>query len=164
MPNSEIDSTNVNSIILDASTLMDSLHFNDALGIIDNAISIYANNYELIYMKAICSEHLNNLATAYYLYKLSIYIAQYENQSEDVAIIQASLNQLCNNSDNSEELIPYNLNKALENIIKERILNNEFLITNLYSLLSFLIAAYMIVIRLRLILQYQKIQHSYISC
>ena len=53
MPNSEIDSTNVNSIILDASTLMDSLHFNDALGIIDNAISIYANNYELIYMKAV---------------------------------------------------------------------------------------------------------------
>lgn len=77
MPNSEIDYANVNSVILHASTLMDSLHFNDALGIIDNAISIYANNYELIYMKAICSEHLNNLATAYYLYKLSIYIAQY---------------------------------------------------------------------------------------
>ena len=129
MPNSEIDYANVNSVILHASTLMDSLHFNDALGIIDNAISIYANNYELIYMKAICSEHLNNLATAYYLYKLSIYIAQYENQSEDVAIIQASLNQLCNNSCDSDELTSYNLNKALENIIKERIHNNEFIFT-----------------------------------
>ncbi|MBD9304424.1 MAG: hypothetical protein EGS63_06525 [Lachnospira sp.] len=121
-------SDNINTIIIHASSLIESGNYIEAFNIINNALVTYANNYELIYMRGICCYNLNDYAAAYYLFRLAIFIANTNKEADDVIIIQESLNTLCSDK-NSSSLTPYVLNNALFNIISDRIHNKEFIIT-----------------------------------
>ena len=83
-----------------------------------------ADNYELIYMLAMCAETENNIEIAFYLYKLAIYICK---SNEDEKIIQNELNRMCisANADN------YKLGKALEAVIIGMIKLNGFYLIQL---------------------------------
>ena len=120
----ECHSDNINSIILQASSFMDNAKYNKALDLINNGINLDKNNYELIFMKALCLVQLGYIEDAYYLYKLAIFISDSSN-SNDSAIINNEFEHMCSNS-NAD---PYKLGKALEHLIIERIKLKEYTIT-----------------------------------
>ena len=124
MPTSEnrCCSNNINSIILRASSFMDNAEYNKALDFINNGIKLDNNNYELIFMKAICLEQSGYIEDAYYLYKLAIFIANNSN-SNDESIINSEFTRMCscNNAD------PYKLGKSLEHLITEHIKLHEYI-------------------------------------
>ena len=126
MPTSEnrCCSNNINSIILRASSFMDNAEYNKALDFINNGIKLDNNNYELIFMKAICLEQSGYIEDAYYLYKLAIFIANNSN-SNDESIINSEFTRMCscNNAD------PYKLGKSLEHLITEHIKLHEYTTT-----------------------------------
>lgn len=59
-------------IILKASSYMDNSSFDSALNTIQNGLSISPDNYELIFMSALCYEQINEIEAAYYRYRLDI--------------------------------------------------------------------------------------------
>ena len=126
MPTSEnrCCSNNINSIILRASSFMDNAEYNKALDFINNGIKLDNNNYELIFMKAICLEQSGYIEDAYYLYKLAIFIANNSN-SNDESIINSEFTRMCscNNAD------PYKLGKSFEHLITEHIKLHEYTTT-----------------------------------
>lgn len=111
-------------IILKASSYMDNSSFDSALNTIQNGISISPDNYELIFMSALCYEQINEIEAAYYRYRLAIYLSARDtgDSSDDTALIKNELNRMCEYT-NADK---YKLAVSLEQLILERIHLKEY--------------------------------------
>lgn len=67
---------NITNIIITASTYMDNEQYDKAIKDISLGISYDPDNYELIFMEALCKEKLGFIEYAYYDYRLAIYLAK----------------------------------------------------------------------------------------
>jgi tetratricopeptide (TPR) repeat protein len=111
-------------IILKASSYMDNSSFDSALNTIQNGLSISPDNYELIFMSALCYEQINEIEAAYYRYRLAIYLSARDtgDSSDDTALIKNELNRMCEYT-NADK---YKLAVSLEQLILERIHLKEY--------------------------------------
>ncbi len=122
-----ININQINKNILSASEKMEKCDFSSAVEQINKTLQIDKNNYELIFMLALCYEQMGNIEKSYYTYKLAIYLA---DGTEDKEVIEAEFKRLCSYADADE----YKLGKALESIIIDRINTGE--ISNTYKFLT----------------------------
>lgn len=115
-------SSHINQLILQASSLMTNSDFDDALSLIHDGLILDNNNYELIFMNALCEEQLGHTEDSYYLYKLALFIVTDDN---DKLTIQNEFTRMCSYYDADS----YRLGKALENLIIQRIKIHEYSVT-----------------------------------
>lgn len=116
---------NITNIIITASTYMDNEQYDKAIKDISLGISYDPDNYELIFMEALCKEKLGFIEYAYYDYRLAIYLAKKSpitSSNNDLTIIQEQFNRMCSYCSADS----YKLGKALENLIMERIRLKEY--------------------------------------
>lgn len=123
----KIDIQDINNIITEASAYMDKGQIECAVELINKGLMQDSNNYELIFMKALCLEQEGCISEAYYMYKLAIFLSK---DTEDGDIIKIEYDRMCRYSDTDE----YSLGKALESLVKERIHMGEY--NNTYNFLK----------------------------
>lgn len=113
-----------NNAIFTAASLIDNMQYDKAIKIINSGLSSDSNNYELIFMRAICHEQLNCIEDAYFEYRLAAFIAK-SSSEEDEKLINEHFKHMCSyaNADG------FKLGRALENLITERLQLKEYIIT-----------------------------------
>ena len=109
----------ITELILQASSLMTNSDYTKALSLIHEGLLLDNNNYELIFMNALCEEQLGHTEDAYYLYKLALFTVTDNN---DKLTIQNEFNRMCSHYNANS----YALGKALEHLIIYRIKINEY--------------------------------------
>ena len=85
----KIDIQDINNIITEASAYMDNGQIECAVELINKGLMQDSNNYELIFMKALCLEQEGCISEAYYMYKLAIFLSK---DTEDGDIIKIEMN------------------------------------------------------------------------
>lgn len=97
--------------------------YSEALQVAYTSQKTDVNNYELYYIRALCQEQMGMVEDAYFSYKMALYLGRDSSQKE---VLQQGFQNLCSYAGANS----YELGKACERLIVERIKNGEFSITH----------------------------------
>lgn len=81
------------------------------------------NNYEFYYIRALCQEQLGMVEDAYFSYKIALFLGRESSQKE---VLQQGFQNLCSYAGANS----YELGRACERLIEERMANGEFQISH----------------------------------
>lgn len=93
--------------------------YSEALHFAKECLREDVNNYELYYIYALCQEQLGLVENAYFSYKIALYLGRDSSQRE---VLQQGFQNLCSYAGANS----YELGKACERLIQERMQYGEF--------------------------------------